>query len=208
MTMFDPIQNDAQSPSKVPQANLARQPILDNKLKTVGYELLFRGNETDRALFEDGTRATSTVLTNALSEFGLETVVGTLPAWVNFTAQYLIDELPIPIGPKSLVVELLEDAVPTDELVQRLRTLTKLGYRIALDDFTYRDDLKPLLEVAQVVKVDIRGRSLEEIAHEAESFKKFNVQLLAEKVERVSEYEACLNSDSAYFKGISCVGPS
>lgn len=189
------------SPPWVPQANLARQPILDKQLKTVGYELLFRGVETDRALFEDGTRATSTVLTNAVSEFGLETVVGTLPAWVNFTAQYLIDELPIPIGPKNLVLELLEDAVPSDELMQRLRALAKQGYRLALDDFIFSPSLKPLLDVAQVVKVDIRGRPIDEVAREAASFKQFNVQLLAEKVERVSEYEACLKMGFSLFQG-------
>src|SRR5664279_4647025 len=116
MATPDPVQNVVpQQASRVSQANLARQPILDTKLKTVGYELLFRGIETDRALFDDGTRATSTVLTNTLAEFGLETVVGTLPAWVNFTSQYLTDELPIPIGPKSLVIELLEDATATDD---------------------------------------------------------------------------------------------
>jgi EAL and modified HD-GYP domain-containing signal transduction protein len=188
-------------PAKVPQANLARQPILDKQLKTVGYELLFRGVETDRALFDDGTHATSTVLTNALAEFGLETVVGNLPAWVNFTSQYLTDELPIPIGPKNLVIELLEDAIATDELIQRLRTLTKQGYRIALDDFRYSESLVPLIKIAQVVKVDIRGRSLEEVAEEVAAFKKFDVQLLAEKVERVSEYEACLKLGFTLFQG-------
>jgi EAL and modified HD-GYP domain-containing signal transduction protein len=202
MATPDPVQNVVpQQASRVSQANLARQPILDTKLKTVGYELLFRGIETDRALFDDGTRATSTVLTNTLAEFGLETVVGNLPAWVNFTAQYLTDELPIPMGPKSLVVELLEGAVPTEELVQRLRALAKQGYRVALDDFTYSDDLIPFLEIAQVVKVDIRGRSLEEVAGEVQSFKKFNVQLLAEKVERVSEYEACMKLGFTLFQG-------
>src|ERR1700690_1779995 len=186
--MADPIPNTApQRPSKVPQANLAREPILDKRLKTVGWDLVFRGIETERALFDGGTRATSTVLTNALAEFGLETVVGNLSAWVNFTSQYLTDELPIPIGPKSLVIELLEDATATDELIQRLRTLTKQGYRIALDDFKFSESLVPLIKIAQVVKVELRGRSLEEVAREVESFKKFDVQLLAEKVERVSE---------------------
>ncbi len=200
--MPDTIQKTApQRPSKVPQANLARQPILDKQLKTVGYELLFRGIETDRALFDDGTRATSTVLTNALAEFGLETVVGNLPAWVNFTSQYLTDELPIPIGPKNLVIELLEDATATDELIQRLRTLTKQGYRIALDDFRYSESLVPLIKIAQVVKVDIRGRQLEEVAQDVAAFKKFDVQLLAEKVERVSEYEACLKLGFTLFQG-------
>ncbi len=200
--MPDPTQNaPPQRPSKVPQANLARQPILDKQLKTVGYELLFRGIETDRALFDDGTRATSTVLTNALAEFGLETVVGNLPAWVNFTSQYLTDELPIPIGPKSLVIELPEDATATDELIQRLRILTKQGYRIALDDFKYSESLVPLIKIAHVVKVDIRDRPLDEVARDVESFKKFDVQLLAEKVERVSEYEACLKLGFTLFQG-------
>ena len=201
--MVDPLQNKEgqASPPRASQANLARQPILDKQLKTVGYELLFRGVETDRALFDDGTRATSTVLTNALSEFGLDVVVGTLPAWVNFPAQYLTDELPIPIGPKSLVIELLEDAVPNDELIQRLRSLAKQGYRVALDDFVYADSLKPLLDIAQVVKVNIRARSLEDVAREVAAFKKFNVQLLAEKVERVSEYEACLKMGFTLFQG-------
>jgi len=144
MAPSEPLSTDAQSKAvRVPLANLARQPILDGKLKTVGYELLFRGIETDRALFEDGTRATSTVLANALAEFGLETVVGKLPAWINFTAQYLTDELPIPIGPKNMVIELLEGASPTEELIERLRSLVKQGYRVALDDFKFSRDLTP-----------------------------------------------------------------
>ena len=200
--MVAPAKNAAQEPaSRMPQANLARQPILDKQLRTVGYELLFRGMETDRALFEDGTRATSTVLTNVLSEFGLETVVGTLPAWVNFTSQYLLDDLPIPIGPRSLVIELLPDAEPTDELLERLRALSKQGYKIALDDFVYSDKLKPLIEVAQVVKVNVRDRPVDEVSRQAEAFKNFKVQLLAEKVERVSEYEACLKLGFTLFQG-------
>lgn len=189
------------------QANLARQHILNADLKTVGYELLFRDGTINIAQFEDGTRATSTVLTNALTEFGLETVVGNLPAWVNFQAQYLIDELPIPIAPKNLVIELLEDAEPTDELAQRLKALSKAGYKIALDDFRYRPELKPLLEVAQIVKVDVLGRSIDEIAADVKEFKRYNLQLLAEKVEQMSEYEALKKLGFAFFQGFFVYRP-
>jgi len=192
MAQLDPPGNSSQSAQsgKVAQANLARQAILNAELKTVGYELLFRDGATNTAIFEDGTRATSTVLTNALAEFGLDAVVGNFPAWINFQAQYLLDELPIPIAPKALVIELLEDAEPSDDLIQRLRTLAKQGYRIALDDFRYRPDLVGLVEVAHIVKVDVLGRTLEDIASEVNEFKRYNVELLAEKVEHMSEYEA------------------
>src|SRR5512142_3188135 len=160
------------------RANLARQPILDAELKTVGYELLFREGATNVARFDDGTRATSIVLTNALSEFGLDTIVGSLPAWVNFPAQYLLAELPIPIAPKGLVIEVLEDAKPNDELVQRLRQLTKQGYRIALDDFRYGPEYESLIESAQIIKVDVFGRTLDDIASEVREFRRYKVQLL------------------------------
>jgi EAL and modified HD-GYP domain-containing signal transduction protein len=141
------------------------------------------------------------VLTNALAEFGLDTVVGNLPAWVNFTAGYLLDELPIPIAPKGLVIELLEDADPNEDLIQRLRELRKQGYRIALDDFRYRPAYQALIEVAQIIKVDVLGRSLDEVASEVREFKRYKVQLLAEKVEQMSEYETFRSMGFTMFQG-------
>jgi len=182
-------------------AALARQPILDTDLKTVGYELLFRDGITNVARFDDGTRATSVVLANALAEFGLDNVVGNVPAWVNFPAQYLLDELPIPIAPRGLVIELLEDAEPSDELMQRLRELAKQGYRIALDDFRYRPEYHGLIETAHIVKVDVFGRSADEVASEVREFKRFRVQLLAEKVEQMTEYEAYRKMGFSLFQG-------
>ncbi len=183
-------------------AHLARQPILDGKLRTVGYELLFRANATDNiAGVTDGTHATSTVLANALAEFGLETVVGALPAWVNFTAEYLTEGLPIPLGPKALVIELLEDAVPTPDLLERLGDLKRQGYRIALDDFIYRPELAELLSVANIVKIDIRNRDFDEIGQQVKLFTKHQVQLLAEKVETMQEYDRCTKLGFSLFQG-------
>jgi EAL and modified HD-GYP domain-containing signal transduction protein len=195
------ISPQAPQPGQFAQANLARQPILNADLKTVGYELLFRDGPSNTARFDDGNRATSTVLASAIAEFGLDTVVGSLPAWVNFTAQYLLDELPIPIAPKGLVIELLEDAQPNDELVQRLRELVKQGYRIALDDFRYRAEHRDLIEAAQVVKIDVLGRPLDDVANQVREFKRYNVQLLAEKVEQMSDFEAYRKMGFALFQG-------
>jgi len=182
---------------------MARQAILSAELKTIGYELLFHNGATNAASLEDGTRATSTVLTNVLAEFGLDKVVGSLPAWVNFQAQYLLDELPIPIAPKALVIELQADKAtePSDDLIERLRMLAKQGYRIALDDFRYDPALTSLLEVAHIIKTDVSGRTLDEIASDARECKRFRVELLAKNVEKMSDYEAYRKLGFGLFQG-------
>ncbi|MHB1291732.1 MAG: diguanylate phosphodiesterase, partial [Sulfuricella sp.] len=54
-------------------AYLARQPIIDNQQKIVGYELLFRRSaEATNTSFADDHLATSKVLANILSNMGAE----------------------------------------------------------------------------------------------------------------------------------------
>lgn len=57
---------------------VGRQPIFDRSLDVFGYELLFRANsEATFAGPLDGDMATSRVVTNAIAEFGLDSLVGT-----------------------------------------------------------------------------------------------------------------------------------
>lgn len=63
---------------------VARQPIFDPQLELAAYELLFRGaNNHQHAQFSDNEEATSTVVINAFTELGLDTVVGDRRAWLN-----------------------------------------------------------------------------------------------------------------------------
>ena len=55
---------------------VGRQPILSPKLKTIGYEVLYRNCQVDQATFHDEGVATATVLLNTYLDIGLEHVVG------------------------------------------------------------------------------------------------------------------------------------
>ena len=65
----------------------------------------------------------------------------------------------IELLPKDRVVlEILEHVRITDPLVQRCKALKSMGFTLALDDFTGREnEYRPLLEVVDIVKVDIQG---------------------------------------------------
>jgi EAL and modified HD-GYP domain-containing signal transduction protein len=181
-------------------AFVARQPICDAEGTVKAYELLFRASEHDGD-FKDGNLATSTVLLNTFVEIGLDRVVGSKKAFVNLTREFLIGEHPLPSRPDLLVVEVLEHIEIDEELIRGVQRLKRRGYTIALDDVAFRPELEPLLSVADIVKVDLRALPLEDLKEHCRQFRKWNVRLLAEKVETVEEFEVCRELGFELFQG-------
>ncbi|MGC4064291.1 MAG: HDOD domain-containing protein [Polyangiaceae bacterium] len=190
-------QVDAQRPI----AHLTRQPIFDGKLKTVGYELLFYDEAASLPSEANGTRETSTILADTLAEFGLDQVVGTLPAWVTFSASYLAEKLPIPIGPKLLTIQIGADCAGNDEALERLRDLKQQSYRIVFNLDCVAPELAELIQVANVVKIDGARRGVEQIRAEYDALSKTKLTLLAKNLETMTEYERCIKMGFQLFEG-------
>src|ERR1043165_8713109 len=127
-------------------AYIGRQAIFDRRLNVIGYELLYRDSEENRARFDDVTKASATTMINAFLEIALDTLVGNAPAFVNMSAEFLLGDYPIPLPPERTVIEVLEDIPVTPALMTSLRSLRERGFRIALDDFVLTDETRPLLE--------------------------------------------------------------
>jgi EAL and modified HD-GYP domain-containing signal transduction protein len=85
---------------------LARQPILDRGQSVVGYELLYRGGDVERALVDDQALATARVALNALTGIGLEHLVDQSRAWINVTPEFLRLDLARTLPPDRVVLEL------------------------------------------------------------------------------------------------------
>jgi EAL and modified HD-GYP domain-containing signal transduction protein len=142
---------------------VARQPILtaaDSRL--LGYQLLFsdNGGLFDAFVEVDGQRATSEVLGHAVLTLGIDSVVGDHLAFVAFPRQHVLDHVPLVLPPGQSVIQLGRDcwADPTDELAQRCRDYTALGYRIALADVTGPEVPDAGLAHADFVVVDVAGQ--------------------------------------------------
>ena len=178
---------------------LARQPIYDAKQNLVAYELLFRPeNKGDMPNF-DGNIATSRVLLNAFTEGDIEKVTGGTPAFVNFTKELLLT--PPPFNPEHIVVEVLEDIHIDDEVIRAIKTLKQKGYRIALDDFVMDERYKPLLPMADIIKLELPAMEQSELKSTISCLKKFETALLAEKIETIEEYRECKELGCDLFQG-------
>ncbi len=180
---------------------VGRQPIFNRKGDLFAYELLFRGGDHEQAAILNGDHATSQVIVNSFLELGLKTVLENKPAFVNLTRGFLVGELPMPLSPKEVVIEVLEDIAPDPEVLAALKRYREQGYLIALDDFEYRDELKPMLELAHLVKVDLRAHDRDGLRRQVEILRPYKKKLLAEKVEDHKEFALCKELGFDLFQG-------
>ncbi len=178
---------------------LARQPIMDLHGRVHGYELLFRAGP--EAFFRgDGDMATRTMLDNTVI-FGLEKLTCGLPAFVNCTSESLIEEM-VHVLPSSMtVLEILESLDPTPELIAACRKLKVSGFRLALDDFTWKPGFDPLVTMADYVKVDFLQTNAQERKNLLQRLRGVTVALVAEKIETQEEYKQACEEGFTLFQG-------
>jgi len=185
----------------MPHLYLARQPIYDQKLDVYAYELLYRAADEDSAPEGIGDQATYAVLMNALTEIGLDELIGSSYAFVNLTRGFIVGENPLPFSGDRIVLEVLEDIAADDEVVAGIRDLIEQGYMIALDDFVYDDSLVEMIKMCDLIKIDVLAMERDVIREHVDILSKFNVKLLAEKVENQEMFEFCKSLGFDYFQG-------
>ncbi|MDE0934621.1 MAG: HDOD domain-containing protein [Mariniblastus sp.] len=188
---------------------VGRQPIYTRDQASFGYELLFRSSFVNHADIEDGQKATAELLVNTFAEIGLERIVGSLPAFINVSEQFIVNQHCHFLPKDKVVIEVLENVAPTREVLLALGDLKREGYTIALDDFVYAECLNPMLKLADIVKIDVSEFDcLEELREQIKCIKPFGVKLLAEKIESVEEFENCKSLDFDLYQGFFFSKPS
>jgi c-di-GMP-related signal transduction protein len=180
---------------------VARQPILDSKEQLFGYELLYRNGQVDFYNQLDGDKATIDVLVNSFISIGVDNISFHKKCFINFTENLLLKEFPTYFPAESVVVEILEDIEPTQEVIESIKKLRKLGYTIALDDFIYEDKYMELISLADIIKVEFPRTTADQHKRLLELSNKYRIKLLAEKVETRQEFELGVKLGYDYFQG-------
>ncbi|MHB1380314.1 MAG: EAL and HDOD domain-containing protein [Desulfurivibrionaceae bacterium] len=185
-----------------PNIFVARQPIFKRNKEVFAYELLFRSGLTNYFdPLQDGEEATSKVITNSFLLIGIPAITEGKKAFINFSEDMLLKGYPSLFPKEIAVVEVLETVGATPEVVQACEALVGEGYVLALDDFLYEDRFLPLIKLAKIIKFDIRQMSLAELEHQAKIVSRYNVKLLAEKIETNEEFEATKKLGFELFQG-------
>lgn len=180
---------------------IARQPIFGRNMEVFGYELLFRGGSDSKSF--DGIsseHATASVL-GGLFESGIDEIVDDKQAFINFDAAFLQSDLPELIDSNRLIIEVLEDVVVDEALINRIQSLKKKGYRIALDDFVSHYESYPLVPYADIIKYDLMATPLKTLTTAINLALFEGKTLLAEKIETIEVYNEAKAMGFSLFQG-------
>ena len=183
------------------EVHVARQPIFDTNLNVFGYELLFRNSCRNSYTAIDGDQATLDVITNSFLFIGMDTLTYGKRAFINFTANSLKNNLPAMLPKELIGVEILEDIIPDEEIIKACKKLKKSGYLIILDDFVFSPTYLPLIELADIIKVDFRNTPQNECKEIIQRLRSYPIKFLAEKVETQKEFQAARHMGYSYFQG-------
>lgn len=170
------------------------------------YELLYREDDALTANVDNrnplsGDAATSSLITQLFSNLDINKIIGKKRAFINFTHNHLMEQIPLLLPKSRIVVEVLETVEVTKPIITHLTHLSGLGYEIALDDFIFREELVPLIELANIIKIDVLGLTVQQIIEQLAPLKGFKGKLLAEKIENVTQFNHCIDLGFEYFQG-------
>jgi len=180
---------------------VARQPIFDRHQHVVAYELLYRSSRENRFQEGDAAKATTGVVANALLSFGLDRLIEDRKAFINFDEATLAGGLATVLPPDRVVIEILETARETDDLLRTCAQLRAKGYQIALDDFAGGSEYDRLLDLVDIVKVDFRLTDPADWERLASRFAQRGIRMLAEKVETPEECDLARSQGYELFQG-------
>lgn len=166
-----------------------------------GYELLYRGSDTGIYDGTDPDQASVQLISNSMLVNQLRELTGGLPAFINVSEGLLQQDLLEVLPPAFVVVELLETIRPTPRVIAAVRRLKQSGYRIALDDFIGDPSYAPLIQLADIIKVDFLLTDAAQRRAIVEEHRREGLAFLAEKVETHEEFREARDSGFELFQG-------
>lgn len=179
---------------------LALQPICDDKLRHVADELLYRSSSAaDVAIIDNAVQATARVCNVAFYEVGIKALCGERKLFFNAPRDWLLNPDLLPPETDQVVIEVLEDINGDAEVIAALTKIKQLGYTLALDDFVLNEQTQPLLDCADIIKLDVLHAIPS--AEELQVYKQKGLTLLAERVEDHDVYEVCKALGFTLFQG-------
>jgi EAL and modified HD-GYP domain-containing signal transduction protein len=140
---------------------LGRNPVFDGSGKLAAYEMLFKSRESLGDDSVDDLAASTQVIVNSMSHFGLEGVLGSSDGFIHVTEKLLMSNTLELLPPKRITLEILQGLSLNDDLIDRIKTLKNMGFRVALECTSLDPQYESILPLVDFIKVDLATTSLE-----------------------------------------------
>jgi len=182
---------------------LGRQPILDNRQVLIGYELLFRNSNVNRAVEVAPGFATADVVCTAFTELGLGRALDGYKAFVIVDAAFLEHDAIEALPPDGVVFELDAALLARSEIAERCLALSGQGYSFCLigQGEETGKELERFAEIATFLKFDIAALTDERLKPLLDQARARHFVVIASHVETREQHERALALGFQLFQG-------
>ncbi len=179
---------------------MARQPVFDRQMQVWGYRLLYRDSrEADKAVMADELEATLRVMTSVTlcneEAFEREKLL------ISFSEEAVLVGAPYCMPPASTIVLISAENDVTRYYLEALGDLKASGYEIALSNFEGNSAYESLHLQANYLILDVLDKDHEELARLISSAQRFDVPLIAKRIEDHQTFELICDLGISYFTG-------
>jgi EAL and modified HD-GYP domain-containing signal transduction protein len=141
---------------------IVRQPILDQKMHTAAYELVYQQDSS--ALYNQQDARVADAILTFFNQIGEEnSLLEGRDAYITFTPNLLLQNSPSVFDPKHVVVQIEESVLIHPTTKDMLMHLKKQGFRLALVSFDFNRRYLDILPYVDIMKVDLKGSEPEEL---------------------------------------------
>ena len=183
---------------------LARQPIIDLNAVICAYEVLFRDMNKESVITGD-RYASAAVISNVLNKFGTKALLEDKRAFVKIDEKFLLNDIIFSVPKEFFVFDLLESVPMTPRVVERVEKLVKEEYALGLNDTKLSVDTfekyAEILPYLSFFKVDFERGLEDDTPLYIKELKKYDIQIIASKVEDHESYEIAKRIGADCFQG-------
>ncbi len=186
---------------------ISRQPIFDEHLALLAYELLCFGNECHSDRSSDVEISVKQLVQSAITDDAARIAADKI-IYVDFTDKILNDRVEFLLDNDRMVVEVSAEIDLTDQVIDAISNIKMQGYKIALDklNVVFPDDA--ILTLADTVKIDFRTTTSADRQMMLKRLATYGVQFLALNVKDRCEYQEAIAMGFNLFQGFFFASPT
>lgn len=137
---------------------IVRQPIKDIESNTIGYEILYYGD--NQAFGEVESQSTELIAADTIYNFLLQNsnkLFGNSLNFMTFTPTLLLKKTPHLFPPSELVIQIDDSVIIHPLAMHMLEQFSKEGYKIAVNEFQFQPRYLALLDLIDYIKLNMNN---------------------------------------------------
>lgn len=177
---------------------VVRQPIISDAKELLGYEILYQ--EDASSLYNQADTQAANAIEDFLIEFDSNKFLEGKTAFLTFTPNLLLKNIPRMFQPEKLVIQIEDNSIVHPLAQKIIYRYKKQGYRIAVKGFEFSPRYFSLLDIIDIIKLDFSQRDPSQKSI-ADIGKSFNKQIIAYNVNTPEAYARAVELGCKFLQG-------